>query len=130
MKKKKKFNLSKYVLKERSSVFEHNEFKKEFLLFLKNEKNEEPLNFITECENITSLFNVKEKINKIYEIYNDFIKENSRFEINIGSDTKKIVTEKLELQKEEKGNENWILKEDIDKFFDNVGKKKYFFLIK
>jgi hypothetical protein len=67
------------------SVFNNDEIKKEFSIFLKKERNLEPFEFILEVEKIK---NEKDFEEKAKEVYLKYIKSNSSHEINISNEEK------------------------------------------
>jgi hypothetical protein len=75
--------LNKYLINP-NSVFENEAIKKEFLKFLKTERNEEPLTFLDRFDDYKRESVSIKKIEKLQEIIQTFIDENSNKQINIG----------------------------------------------
>jgi hypothetical protein len=80
---KNKMSIRQYHIKP-NSVFENDIIKKEFKKFLKTEKNEEPLLFLASVEEYKKTTVNDTKLEKLEQIVELFINENSSKQINIG----------------------------------------------
>ena len=91
-------------------------FRKHLIL----EFNQQPLDFILKIIEMKTIQNEKEKIKKINEILNTYLKTESKNEINISGKTKSEIFKNFELQKNKE--EEWILEIPMDEFFNKVEK--------
>jgi hypothetical protein len=76
-------SLNKYLIKP-NSVFEIEAIKKEFLKFLKTERNEEPLMFLESVDEYKRESTSLKKLEKLQEIIKIYLDDQSTKQINIG----------------------------------------------
>ena len=114
---KEKFDKKNYMI-HFESVFINKTVHDSFRSFLKTEFNEQPLDFLVEVEKFEKLTKIKEKIKKIHEIIEIYIKEDSKEEINISGKLKKQLLKQYEPQI----NESEELKIELKDFFMVVKK--------
>jgi uncharacterized protein YerC len=102
--KKEKINYKDYYIKD-TSIFQTEEMGELFYKFLKTEYNTEPYDFIKECNEIKSLKSIKEKLEKIKLIFETFIKEDSKKQINLSGETLSRIIKEYEKLTEDENEE-------------------------
>jgi hypothetical protein len=104
--------LSEYLINP-DSAFENEIIKKEFLKFLKTERNEEPLLFLESVIEYKKESDPVKKIEKLQQIIKTYLNDDSVSQINIGyEERQKFKTNHQNFNEESFGdNENNILDE-------------------
>lgn len=99
-------SLEKYTI-QFPSVFLDNEILEAFKKHLDIENNPEPLMFLKEIELLKKVTDKKENVKKFKEIYEFYIKEEGKYEINISGKIKK----NIRIKYEEIKDQEWSFKE-------------------
>eukprot|EP01080_Neovahlkampfia_damariscottae_P004083 gene4083-7372_t len=101
------------------SIFSNSHVHEEYHSFLKTEFNQEPLNFLSEAKKIQKVLDKKQQVSLVKSIMDEYIRVNSKSEINISHQVKETILQKFQPQEKE---ESWILEEEPIHFFDELSK--------
>ena len=102
------------------SAFNNKFVSDSFLKFLKSEHNPEPWQFLLAVQKFKEMKNSKEKFQKINEIIEMYLKNDSDKQINISAKVKNKVMKNFKQNSE--NSEDWMLKNSVEKFFDPIVK--------
>eukprot|EP01080_Neovahlkampfia_damariscottae_P003985 gene3985-7241_t len=107
----------KQVVIHFTAVFTNKKVGAAFEKFLTTEQNTDPYNFLMEVQKLKNLEKDSEKIKKIKEIIEKYVKKDSPNEVNVSETTRNFVVENFEKQQ----NENkWILDISSEKLFSKI----------
>jgi hypothetical protein len=102
------------------SIYVNETVQNSFKAFLKTEINDGPLNFLMDVKKLETLKKTKEKVQLLHEIVENYLKTDSKDEINISGKLKEEILSEFEAQKNE--FEELKLKKTPEEFFEPVSK--------
>eukprot|EP01080_Neovahlkampfia_damariscottae_P003986 gene3986-7242_t len=108
----------KQVVIHFSAVFTKKKIAEAFEKFLESEQNTDPYHFLQEVQRLKQIEKDSEKIKKIEEIIDKYVKKDSPNEVNVSESTRNFVIENFELQKKQKNK--WILEMQPHELFSKI----------